>query len=473
MFRKTHGAGIPAGPVRKTLRVTLAVASAAALLATAIVLPGRIRSRAGPAELWTDNPGILAAAELFNASQNRHLVVVRWKDNLAEALRTTDNPPAIAVGQGLRSRTLTSRFRDLDPFLDSKAIQSDTFYPSLLASGSFGQTQVLLPLSFELDLIAFSRNSTTTQRPLFMDSEDLSAAAKEWLAKPGTGSPPGEAPAQAPGKAAAKTAASDRMAFSYRWNTDFLTAWIDAAGANFGEALADARNKASEAAMVPLRWDSVGLAGAIERVRATAVELNGSAAAEDEFSFKYMVAPAYRHAAEGRILFAPMDTATFFLLDGNLRRKLDFRWSTEAGKLRIKDNACYVGLPKALSGRAAADAFLRWLFRKENQEALLEAADLNRSSESSFGIAGGFSSLIAITEGSFPRRHPELIGRIPTADTLLVAEPLPTRWPEISASIVSPWLAEMAAKAPGSGVDGATLTAKLNDYLSRNPEAAP
>ncbi|MEN6477392.1 MAG: hypothetical protein ABFC75_05310, partial [Rectinema sp.] len=44
MFRKTHGAGIPAGPVRKTLRVTLAVASAAALLATAIVLPGRIRS---------------------------------------------------------------------------------------------------------------------------------------------------------------------------------------------------------------------------------------------------------------------------------------------------------------------------------------------------------------------------------------------------------------------------------------------
>lgn len=448
--------GIPrlSGIPRAAWRVAAAVA---ALAGIALALPGLLRARGGAAEIWTDSPGVLIAAETFNASQAGNIVTVRWKDNLAEALLDAETPPSIVIGSGLRSKALAGRFRDLSSFRPTRgttpvakggtpssgsAVAGGTspaakvaFYPALLEAGRETGRQVLLPVSFDLELLAFSRSAAEPQEALTIDLATMISESGSWDSR---------LPAS--------------LSFSFRWDPDFLVAWLDAAGADFGEGGKDSL----------LSWNGADLDAALGELRFAGEAMRGTLADEDDFAFKYLVAPLYRHAAEERILFAPMRASEYFLLDANVRRTLDFRWISHEGNLRAAGDAVYLGLPAKSTGGAAADAFVRWLFTVSNQEKILEASDRNRASEGIFGIAGGFSSLVQVTEKTLARRMPELLFKAPSPDSLRIGNPLPPAWPALLSEVVGPW-ALRALRAPATGSTD-TLDKALADYASRKPE---
>lgn len=434
-------AGVP-------LRVWVWLALSLLLVSVASMVPGLLRARQGVAEIWTDNPGLLAAVERFNLAQSRHVVILRWKDDLARALAETGKPPAVVIGSGLRRTLRGLRYRSLDGFLRGGALSRDSFYPALLQAGRSGSAQALLPLSFDLDLVAFRHGAVSPPDQAGLDPDAIAELAAAWNA----------------GK-------SDAMAFSYRWNPDTLLTLADALGAGFRDSGASARASRAGADVVavsPLAWDAHGLDAAIGSLRSRGKALNGSAAKEDDFAFRYLVAPTYRHAAEERILFSAQRASDYFLLDPNLRRALDFRWLRTGAGLRAKEDAVYLGLPEGASGGVAADSFVRWLFTPENQRGLLEASDRNRASETAFGIAGGLSSLIEVNAAGFSVRHPDLAARLPDPSQVGIGSPLPFAWKSLKSGVLEGWLAQAARDDSDAG--SASLEAAIAAYLGRHPE---
>lgn len=251
------------------------------------------------------------------------------------------------------------------------------------------------------------------------------------------------------------------MGFSPRWDPRFLVAALDSGGARFGEA--DRPDSPS------LAWDRSGLDSALVELGSWSARVNGSAASEDDFRFKYLFSPPWRWLKEGRTLYAYMDSSELFLANEERRADLDFRWYSSRGEVPISEGTVYAGLGRGATGRAAAEAFLRWFCTPEAQRAILERSRGSRASGYTFGIAGGFSSILSVNEGIFPAFYPALVGHAPPAGKLAAPALLPDDWPALKAAVIAPWALEASSRAPGppGGDPSGELAARIADYRKR------
>lgn len=389
------------------------------------------------AVIWTDAPEFALYAELFNAGQRRYRVEVRWYPNLVAALGQAGRDPDLVVGSYLKSQASRGRFQALDYLFGELTVNQAAFYPSLLAQGDSGGRQILLPVSFDLPAIVFTSGGRANGAKKFLlGLDDLAAEAKAW----NQGGSPGA------------SSALTRMGFSPRWNPDFLVIAAEALGASFREGR-------------PLSWSESGLDAAVDKLRAWTVSVNSSPVLEDDFQFKYLYTPAYKYVAEGRALFSYMRASTLFLVPEEKRGGLDYRWYAEGGYVPIIEDAVYAGIPRKARHKAAAEAFLKWFYKDESQKAMLETARKTRNLEGSFGIAGGFSAVRAVTERTFPHYYRSLVGHLPPAENLAQPSALPGDWPEIDAKVVSPWLLETTARRAGTaGKPGEELASRLASW---------
>jgi hypothetical protein len=97
-----------------------------------------------------------------------------------------------------------------------------------------------------------------------------------------------------------------------------------------------------------------------------------------------------------------------------------------------------VGIPVEAAHDDAARDFIRWVFSRDTQAALVDAVSRKRIEE--FGIAGGFSSLLSTNREEMPRVYPELLGRIPPPSLLDFPLQVPKNWDDIKEDVVHPWL---------------------------------
>lgn len=390
------------------------------------------------AAIWTDEPGLALAVEIFNGSQARHRVELRWEADLVRAIRAANHPPSIAVGRRLKGSSVRSRFRSLDYLFDRNVVNKESFYKDVLALGFSEGRQQLIPLSFNLPAIVFAKTD--------------SPAGDDFTIALGDMAPPSLAfSATAPGTAGRKP----RMGFSPRWDAAFLTLAVDTGGASFRQGKGE------------LSWDGDGLDRAIEEIRAWISRVDGSAAAADDYQFKYLYAPAYQYLKEGRALFAYMRSSDFFLIPEDKRSSLDFRWFSSGGRVPIGDDVLYLAIAKDAPGRAAAEAFVAWLFGEGAQASILELSKRTRAMESHFGVAGGFSSVRAVNEKLFAEYYPSLLGHMPPASALAGPPALPEDWEELKTDVVGPWLLAVTASSSPPVDAGAELSAHLSDYRKK------
>ena len=108
------------------------------------------------------------------------------------------------------------------------------------------------------------------------------------------------------------------MGFGPRWSTEFLYSTMELFGADFKEG-------------APLKWSKANLEQGIAYVRAWSERANGSALKEDEFQFKYLYLPEYASVEEGRIGFAAMNSARYFIVAEERRSSLSFRLLSRNG----------------------------------------------------------------------------------------------------------------------------------------------
>jgi len=386
------------------------------------------------AELLTDVPQMALYAAAFNSSQSRYKIHVVYDETVAETLGARERKPALVIGRYLKNSASRSNFQALDQLFSELVINQSAFYGNLLELGSADGRQLLLPVAFNLPLIVFDRNQDASMSDGFIiEIAELERKATA-LNKPTKGG-------------------FSAMGFGPRWSPDFLFSVMDLEDAGFREG-------------APLKWNSSGLASGLAALRAWSERANGSALKEEEFQFKYLYLPPYKSVEEGRIGFAAMNSSAFFSIAEERRTTLSFRWLAKDARIPVDESVVYAGICRRGEGRQAAEAFLTWFFSEDTQRAMLEDARRYRSMESSFGIAGGFSSIKAVNEKLFPLYYPSLLGKLPPAHYLRAPGVMPSRWDEIKEAIVLPFLLE--ATGPNHPPDpNAALEARLEAWRKR------
>ena len=384
--------------------------------------------------IWTDRPELALYAEYFNTVQNKYKVTVRYYEFLSSELENTNNSPDLVVGSWLKNSSTGDNFRSLDSVFGAKKLSRGVFYQRLLSAGRIGRKQYLLPVSFNIPALIFSRDTGQELSNLFtIEFDEIKTLGKDFNI--------------------ITRGAYTQMGFSPLWNNNFLFITAVLSGASFTEA-------------DPLVWDSAALDRSMNFIYDWTIEINTSNQMEEDFTFKYFFEPPEKLIQSGRILFSYMDSRDLFTLGADSKNNLDFRWIMDQNQVPFTEDLVFLGIPKRAKSRKAGRAFIQWFFQTENQSLLLEYGKANRINENVFGICDGFSALNPVTEQIFPRFYPELLGRMPPSDYLMPPNVLPSSWPGIKERVILPYLSERARSEKAGDIY--PLERRLSDWMRMN-----
>ena len=385
------------------------------------------------AQIWTDRPEIALYSEFFNTAQEQYKVAVKYVEFPAMELNK-QNKPDIIIASWLKNASMGSNFKSLDNLFGAQKLSRNIFYPHLLAIGRIERNQYLLPVSFNIPALIFSRSREQYLSNQFtIDFDEIKKLSKDFNA--------------------ISRGVYTRMGFSPLWNDNFLIMTAVLFGVSFQEAN-------------PLSWDSTALEKSMKFINNWNNEINTSTQAEDDFTFKYFFEPPERLIQNGRILFSYAESNELFLLSDESKSLLDFRWVKEQDSITLTENSVYLGVPKRFKSKKAAEEFILWFFKIENQRRILEYSRVNRISENIFGICGGFSSLNQVTEQIYPLFYPELLGRMPPSEYFMLPNVLPANWLIIKERVIMPYLHDRARKERPNDVY--PLERRLADWLRLN-----
>jgi hypothetical protein len=380
------------------------------------------------AQIWTDRPEFALYCEYFNAVQDQYKISVRYFEFPAEELGKSGSSPDIIVGSWLKNNSTGTNFKSLDDIFGAKKLSRSVFYPRLLAAGRIERKQHLLPVSFNIPALIFSKDKGQELSNSFtIDFDEIKTLSKSYNIETG--------------------GAYTRMGFSPLWNDNFLFISAFLLDTSFREAL-------------PLEWDSQALDYSMDFIYNWTNEINTNIQAEEDFTFKYFFEPPEKLVQSGRILFSYMESSDLFTLSETSRNNLGFRWIMEQNKLAITEDMIFLGIPKKAKSTKAAKAFIQWFFQPENQRLLLEYCRANRISENVFGICEGFSALNPVTRQIFPHFYPELLECMPPSDFLMPPSILPVNWAVLKERVILPYLDEQGRKRN----TGSSLEKQLSDW---------
>lgn len=432
--RRFSGKSSGSYPGRPGLRRSLI---ALLLLATMAFLAACELFEENVAELWTDVPEFALYAAMFNASQNKYKIHVSQIENLPAAVQRSQVKPAIVIGRYLKSSILRPNLQQLDYLFSELQLNERIFYPSLFASGRVEDKQLLLPVSFNLPMMIFARTDDEKRLNNFVITiDEIERSGKEFDTQ--------------------RNGMYTKMGFSPRWDPEFMMAVLQLQGADFREG-------------DPFRWNRLAMDPVIANLRVWIESSHGTAAAEDDFRFRYLYIPKYKAIQEARIRFAWMTSARYFALSAEQRSNLSFRWLGQGTTIRIEDDTVYAAIIRSARGKDAAEAFFKWFYREDTQQSILEDARLSRMMEYSFGVAGGFSAIRTVNEKYFAEFYPELLGRLPPQDYLQATGNLPSYWPAVKREVILPFLLAATSENGPQDLYG-SLDTQLRTWLKQRTD---
>jgi len=402
------------------------------VLTVLLVSCGEIKT----AQIWTDRPELAVYCEYFNTIQNKYKVSVKYYEFPAAELEKSNNIPDIIIGSWLKNSRTGSSFSSIDNIFGAKKLSRSVFYQKLLAIGRIQRNQYLLPVSFNIPALIFSRDREQDMSNSFtIGFDEIKDMGKDYNIE--------------------TRGAYTRMGFSPSWNTNFLFTAAVLAGASF-----------SEASPETVTWDSAALDNSMNDIFKWTRLINSNYQAEEDFIFKYFFEPPEKLIQSKRILFSYMDSMDLFTLSDDSRKNLDFRWIMENDNVPINEDMVFLGIPKKAKSKKAARAFIQWFFSTDTQYQLMEYCRVNRINENVFGICNGFSAISSVTEQIFPLFYPELLGRMPPSDNFLPPNALPVNWAAIKEQVILPYLYDRVHSENADDIH--SLEKRLSDWVRTN-----
>ncbi|AEJ20495.1 extracellular solute-binding protein [Gracilinema caldarium] len=387
--------------------------------------------------LWTNQSDFAIYTEIYNTKQKKYKLETYYFENLTDTLAKAKKYPDIVVGTGLKNSETRRLFKSLDYFFDELLLKQTSFYINLLRLGNIDGKQYLLPVSFNLPAVIFSKdNSSLITKPFYLTLDEIQSIGKSFNQQ-------------------TKEGVYTRMGFSPRWDDDFLFIVTRLFNVSYRESN-------------PLAWDAVALERAMNYVYQWSITTNGSPDTEDDFAFKYLYNPPSVIITSGKSLFAYISSDNLFTLSKDRLNTLDFRWVGQGNSIPIIEGSPFLGIYKKSKAKDAIDAFIQWFYREENQREMLQLSKELQLLDHSFGIANGFSALKTVTEQIFPAFYPILLGHTPPADSLTPPGILPKNWETIKKRVILPYLHNASRSEKRSGQ--INLEKQLSEWLKNNPQ---
>ena len=381
--------------------------------------------------IWTDQPAIITYIENFNTSQKSVKAELVYKKNPADEIRKTKIHPDLVISSSLNSVRVIDNFTKTDSLFSKNRISSDIFYKKLLERGKVDSKQVLIPVSFNLPALMFRKGEVSYNISNFvLNEQNLTDISTDFNSKN-----------------------SSLIAFSPRWNRNFLVHIAALYGASFREK-EDGR----------LAYNYENIEKSLSFVRNFIRTTNKGIDNDTAFEEKYLYKPAENLLDEGKIFFSFTDLRNFYATSQKDRINLNFRWTAKDDYIMANEDIIYAGIPKHAENKKGAMDFLEWFFSHETQHKLMESAKEKRTR--SFGVCMGFSSIKSVNEQIFPKYYPLLVGHIPPEDIMKFPEPHPVEWERIKKETVLDWL----YRESGREETETSLDEAVNNWYKLNPE---
>ena len=417
----------------KTASAFRLISHPACFLAAAFLLLTTACNRVSePLVVWTENAELASYAELFNASQSDIQVVVQYKENPYGDLPPAkdEKKPDLIIGASHRDNTACQHLLPLDYLFKEQNLSKTDFYQPLTEMGFSQGRQYMLPISFNMPAVIFSKESD----PLIPDQYSLSLdeirdAAVSFNTQKDNG-------------------LYTRMGFAPSWDSSFLYTAAKLNGISFHETDG------------VLTWDTDALSRTVDYIRNWTLECNSSTTSEQDYQFKYLNIPNLKWITGGDSLFAYTTSSELFSKAPEKLKDIDYRWLQQDEKTPIEDTVIFIGLYRDSRKKREAETFLLWILNADNQKMMLEwNRKLNYVSDS-FGICGGFSSLKKVNEQVFPIFYPMLMGNLPQESELTIPGTLPDRWDSMKEQVILPYLND------ATNTDTEDGTSSLEDRLT-------
>ena len=413
---------------------------ACVLLLCAVFFAGCSLKRETLVTIWTDIPEFTEYGELFNDTHDKKKVILVYKKNPSEAIASKAEkvPPDIVVGPWLRTDKTGRFFRSIDTIFDGGGITQSIFYPQLLDAGKIRQSYYLLPVSFNLPAVIFSReNAAAVEDNYTLSIEQIKEAGAAFNVRQ-------------------KNGVYTRIGFVPQAGNSFLYFTAKAKGAQFRES------KSS------FTWNADKFSDAIAYLKNWSTSVNTSSETERDFTYKYLSMPNFKRVTSGRTLFAYITSDALFSLTPEQSEPLDYRWIYDGNKIPIEDSFVTLGIPKRAKHPNAAYDFIEWFLNAETQRAILERKAKQNLDIHLFGIAGGFSSIREVNEHILPLYKTMLLTNTPPTNMLGIPERLPADWELIKEQIIVPYLRDEVQNT--SGVPVADLPSRIANRAKQSYE---
>lgn len=414
------------------------LSGAAGFLALCLLFLSCRRERDDPLVIWSDRAELVPCVELFNATHDIKAVLV-YKDSVSRSLPPARDEvsPDLVIGPWLKTSALKKNFSPVEKFFSQNKLPKTIFYDNMLAYGSSGGTQFLLPVSFNLPAVVFDEENAH-----YIKDNHILTLDQIW-----------EADAEFSSKD--EKDVYQTMGFAPSWDKDFLYFTAKAKGASFAE---------SESTF---SFDRNALDSAVKYLQNWTLSNHTSSSAEQDFKFSYLYKPESEWLSEGRSLFTYMNSREFYTLRDDSDSSLSFRWVSTGRGILVEDDMVCMGLYKKASNPNKAEIFIEWFFREDTQKAIMERYRDMALDTKEFGIAGGFSSIKNVNNSLFPAFYHELLGNLPSEEQLILPDSLPSRFDIFKEKIIIPFLVENC-QAEETTENGTQEKAhkSLDDYIA-------
>ncbi len=367
-----------------------------------------------PIVIWTDNAEIVSYAEYFNLTHEKEKAIVLYKEQLAGSIPPSKNEiqPDIIIGSWLKNSFTRKYFSPLNYLFQEGGLLRGSFYKQILEYGSINDKFYLIPISFNLPAMMYSKkNEHLVENDQFLTLDTIKKFAGNFNVK------------------------NDNdlysvMGFAPSWDDDFL--YLVTKLNNIGY-----QEKGSS-----FLWNEKALKDTIGSIKDWTVARNTSTTAEENFKFRYLYMPNYSQVLSGKSLFAYITSDKFFTLSEVQSSGISYKWIVKDQTLPIEDDITTMGLYKKSRHKTKSERFITWFMQVETQRKLLERTEKMRLDSKNFGIAGGFSSLKEVNEKIYPVYYRQLLGNMPPEHFISVPNILPYRWESLKSKVIIPYLKE-------------------------------
>lgn len=387
-----------------------------------------------PIIIWTNKSEFASYVELFNASQDYCKAIVIYKENPSEAfpIPKDETPPDIVIGPWLKNETIRKNFISLNHLFGDDQIQQQAFYPQLLEIGNINNQQYLIPISFNIPAIIFSKQNKDLIKDSYIISlDEIKEISAQYNKKN-------------------KSNIYTSMGFAPRWNDDFLYTVAKMLGSDFRE-----QNRS-------LTWNKTELDNTVKFLKDWTLENNDSTVAENDFSFKYLYMPEYKIVSTDHCLFSYTTSDRLFSIPEEKLSDIEYRWLHHNKKIPIEDDIISLGIYKKSNNIEPAEFFILWLMKEESQKEILERNKKMKLNTATFGIAGGFSAIKSVNERVFTQYNTMLLGNLPVPEYLQTPNIVPHHWDQIKERVIVPYLLE--ATDTENQVTEQLLLDKISDW---------